>query len=71
MAEGRAYMSKSVFEITSEIVQAVVRARGQAIAGSGESRTSKERMIDEYLSNEAVVATYKEIFKAINDMMSS
>lgn len=59
-------MSRSTIEIAAEIVQELLKARGQAIAGI-EHVSSQCELIKEYLSDEAVAQTYKTIFKAVND----
>jgi len=61
-------MSKSTLEIAAEIVQELLKARSQAISGI-EHVASTRNLIEEYLSDEAVVKTYKEIFKAVNRPM--
>ncbi|MGO4495878.1 hypothetical protein AB4114_08195 [Paenibacillus sp. 2RAB27] len=59
-------MSKAFYEVAAEVVQEVFRARSQAIAGV-EHLPSKKELIEKYLSDEAVVATYDVVTKAIKE----
>ncbi|MEK3776642.1 hypothetical protein MHB85_19270 [Paenibacillus sp. FSL K6-4396] len=54
-------MSKAYHEIASDIVQAVVKARGEALNTNPDSGAYAET----FLSDEAVVNTYKAIFNAV------
>jgi len=67
--KGDEYMSKTSYEIATEIVSELLKARGQAIAGTHPS--IMEDLIEKYLSDEAVAKTCKEIFKAINESFNS
>ena len=54
-------MSKQYYEVAAEIVQEIIKARGQAIAGSG----SAAALTRELLSDEAIATTYKAILNAV------
>jgi hypothetical protein len=56
-------MTKGNDDITSEIVQALIQARGAVIANTN-NRADFMKM---YLSDEAIAETYKTIFKAVNN----
>lgn len=61
-------MSKSNLEIAADIVQELLKARGEAIAVVGvKSDIALDKLLKEYLSDEAVAKTYKEIFKAVDN----
>lgn len=51
-------------EIATEILKELLKARGYAIAGIDHIATQQELM-KEYLSDEAVAKTYKEILNAV------
>jgi len=55
-------MSKPYFEVASDIVQAVVKARGEAIASS----TDAGIYVEKYLSDAAISNTYKAVLEALN-----
>jgi len=57
-------MSKRSDEIASDIVQALIQARGAAIAPTTNSRGD---LINTFLSDEAIAAAYTTILKAVNN----
>lgn len=57
-------MSKGNDDLASEIVQAVIQARGAVIANATSNRGEYMKM---YLSDEAIAETYKAIIKALNN----
>lgn len=61
--EGVRFVAKPNDEIAAEIVQAVIQARGNAIAGSNH----RNEYLEKYLSDAAIAKTYKEILNAINN----
>jgi len=58
-------MSKAWDEIASEIVQEVVKARGQAI--SGVNGPAVETLMKKYLSDEAIAQLLKTVAKAMEE----
>jgi hypothetical protein len=55
-------MFKTVYDLAAEIVQDVIKARGEAINGQKE-------LIETYLSDEAVTELYKKIIRVLCDPM--
>ncbi|MMZ65359.1 hypothetical protein D1872_277600 [compost metagenome] len=55
-------MAKDVSELAVEIVQEVIKAKAQVISSSGAANSI---MIDKYLSDAAIVNTYRTILNAI------
>ncbi|OUM86659.1 MAG: hypothetical protein BAA01_11685 [Bacillus thermozeamaize] len=58
-------MSKAWDEIASEIVQEVVKARGQAISGA--NGQAVEILMKKYLSDEAITQLLKTVAKAMEE----
>lgn len=59
-------MAKTFYEVAVEVIQEVVNARSQAIAGI-DSVSVKKELIEKYLSDEAVAATYNTVIKTIKE----
>lgn len=63
--KGGIILSKASYEVAAEVVQELLKARGQAISGINSIVTQNE-LINKYLSDEAVAAAYKVAIDAIN-----
>jgi myosin heavy subunit len=56
-------MYKTIYDFAAEMVQEVIKARGEAIDGQKE-------LIEAYLSDEAVTELYNKIFRVLCDSMN-
>jgi hypothetical protein len=58
-------MAKGFYEVAAEIVQEVIKARGQAISGAGSTGAWQKDLSAIYLSDDAVVELYKKVLKTV------
>lgn len=62
MSKGGNDMTKSSNEIAAEIVVSLIQARGEAI---GPTSSNRADYLKQYLSDEAIADTYKNILSAV------
>lgn len=63
-------MAKGFDEIASEIVQEVVRARGQALSGVSQGGV-QDALVWKYLSDDAITELYRKVLRTLKETYNS